>query len=86
VWEFAYREEKWDHKPWDVGFNQLVDSQGNPTASGTQRAAVLGADKKPVKAPVALSSGVAKTPGQKPDALTFRLYRETDFSVFGTPG
>jgi hypothetical protein len=86
VWEFAYREEKWDHKPWDVGFNQLVDSQGNPTSSGTQRAAVLGADKKPVKAPVALSSGVAKAAGQKPDALTFRLYRETDFSVFGTPG
>lgn len=86
VWEFAYREETWDYQPWDVGFNQLVDSQGNPTASGTRRAAVLGADKKPVKAPVALSSGVAKTAGQKPDALTFRLYRETDFSVFGTPG
>jgi hypothetical protein len=85
VWEFQYRQETWDYKPWDCGFNQLVDSQGNPTSSGTQRAAVLGADKKPVKAPVALTGGVAKTPGQKPDALTFRLYRETSFSVFGTP-
>lgn len=86
TWEFVYRAETWDFKPWDVGFNQLVDSAGNPTSSGTQRAAVLGADKKPVKAPVALSSGVAKSPGQPPSVLTFKLYAETNFSVFGTPG
>lgn len=85
-WEFSYREETWDYKPWDVGFNQLVDSSGNPTTSGTKRAAILGADKKPVKAPVALASGVAKEAGSSPDALTFRLYQETDFSIFGTPG
>lgn len=85
-WEFVYRAETWDFKPWDVGFNQLVDSSGNPTSSGTQRAAILGADKKPVKAPVALSNGVAKAPGQPPNALNFRLYAETNFSVFGTPG
>lgn len=84
-WEFRYRAETWAWKPWDVGFNQLVDSSGNPTIGGSQRAAVLGADKKPVKQPVALANGVAKTPGQKPDALTFHLYDETDFSVFGTP-
>lgn len=84
-WEFRYREETWDFKPWDVGFNQLVNSDGTPSASGSSRAAILGADKKPVKQPVALDSGVAKTPGQKPDALEFRLYPEADFSVFGTP-
>jgi hypothetical protein len=86
TWEFCYRKETWDYKPWDVGFNELVTSDGTPSASGTKRAAVLGADKKPVKAPVALSSGVAKAAGSAPDALTFKLYQETDFSVFGTPG
>jgi hypothetical protein len=86
TWEFAYREETWDFKPWDVGFNQLVDSAGNPSQTGSQRAAILGADKKPVKSPVALYNGVARTPGTEPVELTFRLYKETDFSVFGTPG
>ena len=86
TWEFQYRKETWDYKPWDVGFNQLVDSSGNPTSSGTQRAAILGADKKPVKAPVALAGGVAQTPGTAPSVLTFKLYEETDFSVFGEPG
>jgi hypothetical protein len=85
VWEFQYRAETWDFKPWDVGFNQLVSSNGTPTAGGTARAAVLGADKKPVKSPVALSNGVAKAAGSAPDALTFRLYPETNFSVFGNP-
>lgn len=86
VWEFRYKEETWDVTPWDIGFNQLVDSSGNPTAGGSLRAAVLGADKKPVKQPVALASGVAKAAGEKPDALTFHVYRETNFSVFGNPG
>jgi len=86
TWEFSYRKETWDYKPWDVGFNQLVTSDGTPSSSGTKRAAVLGADKKPVKSPVALVSGVAKDAGSAPDALTFKLYKETDFSVFGTPG
>ena len=85
VWEFHYRAETWDYKPWDVGFNQLVDSSGNATAGGNKRAAILGADKKPVKSPVALSSGIAKAAGSAPDLLQFRLYPETDFSVFGTP-
>jgi hypothetical protein len=84
-WEFRYRKDTWAVKPWDVGFNQLVDSSGNPTSSGSQRAAVLGADKKPVRQPVALSNGVAKAAGQKPSSLTFQIYRETNFSVFGTP-
>jgi len=86
TWEFLYRADTWDLKPWDVGFNQLVNSSGAPTAGGTLRAAVLGADKKPVKQPVALSSGIAKTAGSKPDALTFQVYKTADFSPFGTPG
>jgi hypothetical protein len=86
TWEFCYRDETWDYKPWDVGFNQLVDSSGNPSQGGTRRAAILGADKKPVKSPVALAFGVAKTAGSAPTALTFKLYKETSFSVFGTPG
>mgnify|MGYP003342289021 CR=1 FL=1 len=85
TWEFHYRAETWDWRPWDVGFNQLADSSGTPTAAGTKRVSILGADQKPVKAPVALSNGVAKAAGQKPDALQFRLYPETNFNVFGTP-
>jgi len=86
TWEFSYRPETWNFMPWDVGFNQLVASDGTPSTTGTSRAAVLGADKKPVKSPVALSEGIAKPAGSAPDALSFRLYKETNFSVFGTPG
>ena len=86
TWEFSYRAETWDFKPWDVGFNQRVDSAGNPSQTGNQRAAILGADKKPVKAPVALNNGVQRTVGGDPDTLTFKLYKETSFTVFGTPG
>ena len=84
-WEFSYREATWNWKPWDVGFNQRVDSAGAPSSSGSLRAAVLGGDKKPVKAPVALANGVAKAVGEKPDALDFKLYKEQPFSVFGDP-
>jgi hypothetical protein len=84
-WEFRYRPDTWDLKPWDVGFNQLVDSSGNPSSSGTSRAAVLGADKKPVKQPVALGSGIALAAGTKPSPITVRAYKEATFSVFGTP-
>ncbi|NBX97328.1 hypothetical protein EBQ81_00485 [bacterium] len=85
TWEFHYREEKWDFKPWDVGFNQRVGSDGTPSASGSGRAAILGTDKKPVRSPVALGGGVALPAGSAPEALTFKLYREADFSVFGNP-
>jgi hypothetical protein len=85
TWEFHYREETWDWTPWDVGFNQLVTSDGTPSASGSSRAAILGADKKAVKSPVALAGGVAKGAGQKPDALQFKIYKESSFSVFGNP-
>jgi hypothetical protein len=68
-----------------VGFNQLVNSDGTPSASGSGRAAILGADKKAVKSPVALAAGVAKGAGSKPDALNFKIYKESSFSVFGNP-
>jgi hypothetical protein len=85
-WEFVYRAETWDLSPWNTGFNQRVDSTGSPNAAGTARAAILGADKKPVKSPVALTAGgVAKPAGEKPDSITFRVYPEVSFSVFGTP-
>lgn len=87
TWEFKYREETWDLTPLDIGFNQLVDSEGNPQSNGSQRAAVLGADKKPVKSPVALyADGTAKPAGEKPGTKTFQVYKTTDFSAFGTPG
>jgi len=87
VWEFAYRADTWEFRPWDIGFNQRVTANGNPeeSPSATRRAVILGADKRPVKSPVALRNGVAKTPGEPPDVLRFRLYKSRDFSVFGTP-
>lgn len=77
TWEFRYRADGWDLKPWDVGFNELVSSQ---------RLAILGNDGKAVKQPVALNSnGTKKTPGEAPDALSFNVYAESDFSTFGEP-
>jgi hypothetical protein len=84
-WEFRYREDTWDLKPWDVGFNQLVTSDGTPSAAGTKKAAILGGDKRPVKSPVALFLGVAMSAGSKPDVKTFKVYKEQAFSVFGVP-
>lgn len=60
----AYRFTGWDLRTWDVGFNQVI--------SGV-RYKILSADG-PVSEPVALHNGIAKTPGQAPDSLTFRLY------------
>lgn len=77
VWEFRYRAAGWALKPWNVGFNELV--------SGS-RQAIVGADGKAVKQPVALTSGgAAKPAGQAPDALAFDVYESSNFSVFGEP-
>lgn len=84
-WEFHYRDSTWDWKPWDVGFNQLVDSAGNPDGGGTRKAAILGADRRPVRQPVGLGGGIALPVGAGLNVLAFRIYAETDFSVFGTP-
>jgi hypothetical protein len=78
TWEFRYRANGWALKPWDVGFNQLVDGE---------RQAIVGSDGKAVKQPVALDSdGTAKTPGQEPDVLSFDVYGESNFFIkFGYP-
>lgn len=32
TWEFAFRADYWVLQPWDIGFNELVDSAGDPYA------------------------------------------------------
>lgn len=77
TWEFRYRKDGWALKPWDVGFNELVSGE---------RQAIVGADGKAVKQPVALTSaGAAKPAGEAPDALAFDVYDSSNFSVFGEP-
>lgn len=76
-WEFRYRSGGWALKPWDVGFNELVSGE---------RQAVVGADGKSVKQPVALNSdGTAKAAGQEPDVIAFDVYSTSDFATFGSP-
>jgi len=89
-WEVSYdidfKTDGWHVKPWDMGFNQRVDSSGTPTGSGTNRATILGVDGKPVRQPVALSGGVALPPGSSPVALDFDPYTSVAYtSFFGTP-
>lgn len=105
TWEFAYRAEGWQLKPWDVGFSELVDNNGTPSPTstgynaatgegpsggGTKRAQIKGQDKKAVRQPVALSNGVAKPAGSRPNAIWFEVYETRDFTIrFGqltTPG
>jgi hypothetical protein len=86
AFEFRFKDETWDLAPWDIGFNQRADSSGAPAPSGTNRVTILGKDQRPVKQPVALSSGIALAPGTAPTALNFRYYQETAFtSKFGVP-
>jgi hypothetical protein len=69
--DIAYRAEGWKLKLWDVGFNEIV---------GGQRRKILDQLKEPVSEPVALQNGAAKTPGQPPSSLEFKVYREVAFS------
>jgi hypothetical protein len=94
TWEFAYKADNWRLKPWDIGFAQKVDDNGNPSTSGTKRAQIKGQDGKGVRQPVALVGGVAKDAGEPPnianDGIGFLVYEKRDFApVFGelfTPG
>lgn len=94
TWEFAYKADNWRLKPWDIGFAQKVDDNGNPSTSGTKRAQIKGQDGKGVRQPVALVGGVAKDAGEPPnianDGIGFLVYERLDFTpVFGevfTPG
>lgn len=76
--EIAYRQEGWDLKVWDVGFNQLVWGGG--------RKKILDALNEPVSEPVALSNGSAKNPGSPPDMLTFKVYNRVSFGSLFTNG
>jgi hypothetical protein len=69
--DIAYRAEGWKLKLWDIGYNQIV---------GGERKKILDAMREPVSEPVALSGGTAKTPGQPPDMLTFKVYNEVAFA------
>jgi len=74
--ELAYRPETWTLKLWDVGYNQIKSGKWGK---------ILDKLNEPVSDPVALSNGVAKTPGQPPDMLSFKVYRELNFNgVFPT--
>ena len=35
TWEFAYRQDGWNLKLWDVGFHELVDESGQPVERGS---------------------------------------------------
>lgn len=88
TWEFAHRDT-WNLMPWDVGFHERVDESGAPDSYGTQRKAIVGQDKKPVKQPVALANGVALPPGSAPLVINMeqgvRVYPQMPFgSKFGT--
>jgi hypothetical protein len=60
----AYKKDTWDLYTWDVGFNEIV---------GGRRVKIM-AGSDPVSEPAALQDGRAKTPGQPPDMLRFRIY------------
>jgi len=89
TWEFAYDPDGWTWKPWDIGFSETTNEDGEPTSYGTGEAApgrrtIKGKDGKGVRNPVALNGGVAKAPGLPPDALEFNLYILRDFgAAFG---
>lgn len=88
TWEFAYDRTTWNLKPWDIGFAQRVNANGEPSGTGTQKAAIVGQDKRPVKSPVALVNGIAKQAGEPPDVCNggegFEVYPKMDFlSAFG---
>lgn len=88
TWEFAYREDDWNLKAWDVGFHELCGSDGVASASGDKRKAIKGQDGKTSKQPVALGSGVALPAGMAPQIINngngAEVYRPLPFaSVFG---
>ena len=85
AWEFAYRVDGWQLKLLDIGYNQLVNEDGEPSQSGDKKKAIVGPDKKPVSGPVGLNGfGVAVTPPAEPAVLTFDVYQSQPFgTVFG---
>jgi hypothetical protein len=85
TWEFAYKADEWTLKPWDIGFAQLVDANGDPEPYGSLRAQIKGQDGKLVRQPVGLDcAGNAVAAGQPPCELVFEIYEQADFgTAFG---
>lgn len=78
----AYRGTGWDLQTWDVGFNYIQGGAWNATTrtrTGGTRLPIL-AGTEHVSEPAALSQGAAKTPGQPPDLVTFRIYKMLPFN------
>lgn len=71
----AYRQSGWDLQTWDVGFNEIKNGKRVKIYAGSE----------PVSEPVALSNGLAKTPGQPPDLLSFRIYPMRPFTNIFPP-
>lgn len=91
TWEFAYRKGGWDPRPWNIGFHELVDEEGEPTAYGSQRGVIKSHGGKGTRQPVALNpDGTAKAAGEPPDVVEVDYYQPEDFmAAFGevyTPG
>jgi len=82
AWEFRYEPETWKVMPWDCGFHELVSGE---------RKAIVGADGKAVKQPVALNSnGTKKADGAAPSVIRggagANVYPEKAFAgTFGEP-
>jgi hypothetical protein len=84
AWEFAYRKDTWDLVLLDIGYNQRVNEDGEPSQSGDKKKTIVGPDKKPLAGPVGLNNGVAVSPGDEPDEREFIVYEQRPFgTVFG---
>lgn len=93
TWEFAWRRDGWQPKPWNIGFHELSaqDENGETIPDGFRRVAIKDRDGKAIRQPVALDeNGEAKAAGQPPDVVDVLWYPETMFGpAFGeifTPG
>lgn len=66
-YSFEHSKGGWAYKLLDIGYRQKVDADGNPSETGTQLAAILDNDGKPVREPVALNGkGVVMSPPTSP--------------------
>ena len=85
-WEFRYDATTWKLMPLDIGFMETYVESGENV-----KRTIVGADGKPVKQPVALTStGEAAEPGDPPAIANggagFDIYPESNFAtLFGTP-